>query len=576
MESREQLDAACRASAVGTWTFIVILVPFLISLGRLSHAQDLTALQIEHAGGAHVGTGIARQPGSASAAKSDTHYNRALALAQAGRLDEARVELLAGHVLHPRDKRFLAELGGVAFKQKNYAEAASWLHRALRIDPLDAYANDFLGSVYFLQGNLEAALKYWNRVNKPQIATVSTSPELKINPVLLDRAFAFSPAGLLRTEDLLLSQKRLDGLGVFATYKFRLAAREDGQFDLNLHAQERDGFGANRWAALLSACRGVFYRTLSPEYFNVSGSATNITSLVRWDAQKRRAALSYSSPLNQNPKYQYHFALDARNENWVIFPPLNGSAPAAAALNLERQAVSGGVSSFDKSRWSWSMDGELSHRQYRNVFAGAALAPSVLLAGYQLKQIARLNYELLRIPERRFFAKTSVSAETATIRADPANTFEKLQGALLARWLPQARTDDYAIQQQLRTGRTFGQVPFDELFMLGLERDNDLYMRAHIGTRDGRKGSAPLGRDYFLSNWEIDKNVYSNGLFGVKLSPFLDTGKITDASPGLGSEKWLWDTGLQLKFKILGVGLKFTYGKDLRSGGNSFYLSAQP
>ena len=29
--------------------------------------------------------------------------------------------------------------------------------------------------------------------------------------------------------------------------------------------------------------------------------------------------------------------------------------------------------------------------------------------------------------------------------------------------------------------------------MLGLERDNDLPMRAHIGTRDGRKGSAPGG-----------------------------------------------------------------------------------
>ena len=200
----------------------------------------------------------------------------------------------------------------------------------------------------------------------------------------------------------------------------------------------------------------------------------------------------------------------------------------------------------------------------------------MLLTGYQLKQIARLNYELLRIPERRFLTTAGVSAQTASIWSNPSHTFEKLQGSLLARWLPQMSGDDYAVQEQVRAGKTFGLDPFDELFMLGMERDNDLWMRAHIGTRDGRKGSAPMGRNYFLSNWEINKNIYHNGLFGVKLSPFLDTGKITDPLPGLGSKRWLWDAGIQAKTSVLGVVFTFTYGKDLRSGNNAFYLTARP
>lgn len=85
-----------------------------------------------------------------------------------------------------------------------------------------------------------------------------------------------------------------------------------------------------------------------------------------------------------------------------------------------------------------------------------------------------------------------------------------------------------------------------------------------------------MGRNYFLSNWEINKNIYHNGLFGVKLSPFLDTGKITDPLPGLGSKRWLWDAGIQAKTSVLGVVFTFTYGKDLRSGNNAFYLTAQP
>lgn len=98
-------------------------------------------------------------------------------------------------------------------------------------------------------------------------------------------------------------------------------------------------------------------------------------------------------------------------------------------------------------------------------------------------------------------------------------------------------------------------------------------MRGHIGTRDGYKGSAPLGRDYYLSNWETDKNVYGNGLVRLQLGPFLDTGKITDPIAGLGSHKWLWDIGLQVKLRVFGTGVVFSYGKDLRSGNNAFYLT---
>ena len=129
------------------------------------------------------------------------------------------------------------------------------------------------------------------------------------------------------------------------------------------------------------------------------------------------------------------------------------------------------------------------------------------------------------------------------------------------------------MQWRIRGGKTFGQTPFDELFMLGLERDNDLPMRAHIGTRHGQKGSAPLGRDYFLSNWETDKNVYSNGLLTVKVGPLLDMGKINDPSSGLGSQKWLFDTGAQTKMRVLGVSVALVYGKDLRTGNNAFYAT---
>ena len=511
----------------------------------------------------------------ASTRDAEIDYYYGSALAHLGRWDPARAAFLAGRRLRPRDERFPVELGGVAFKQKRYAEAARWLREGLKLAPNDAYAHDFLATIYFIEGNTEAALKYWNRIAKPHLENVRIEPGLRVDPALLDRALAFAPASTLRLPDFLTTQTRVEALGIFPAPKWHLDALDDGAFDMSFEAEERDGWGNGKWEALLSTFRGAIYSTAYPGYFNWGDSATNLTSLVRWDDQKRRFQAALSGPLEHNPKYRYQFGADLRNENWDLRQSSVGAAPVLGALNLRRYAVNGEMTSLNSGRWSWLAGGELSDRDYRNVLIGPSLPPAVLLSGYQLKQLAKLNYELVRVPERRFDTQTSIISQAGTIWSSRVHSFEKLQGTALTHWYPQIRGDDYAMQWQIRSGRTFGSVPFDELFMLGMERDNDLWMRGHVGTRDGQKGSAPLGRNYFLSNWEIDKRAYHNGFFNLKLSPFLDTGKVTDPLPGLGSRQWLWDTGIQAKLHVLGVGVTFIYGRDLRSGHNVFYATAQ-
>jgi hypothetical protein len=167
-----------------------------------------------------------------------------------------------------------------------------------------------------------------------------------------------------------------------------------------------------------------------------------------------------------------------------------------------------------------------------------------------------------------------LASGTGRIWAATPGLIQRLQVGAGARWLPRMTGDDYAVQTQFRAGKTFGNVPFDELFILGLERDNDLRLRAHIGTRDGRKGSAPMGRQYLLFNWEIDKVVYNAGFLALKLSPFLDIGRIANGPADLAPRHWLCDTGIQLKVQAFGVGFAFTFGKDLRSGKSAFYLAA--
>jgi hypothetical protein len=516
---------------------------------------------------------------------AELEYEYGVALARLERWDEARQALEAGLRLSPHDKRFFIELAGVAFKQKNYRAAAADLHRALRVDPQDAYANDFLASVYYLEDNPEAAVKYWNRAQesgpKPRIAGVRNDPPLRLRPALLDHAFAFSPASPLELAELRTSEARVRNLEVLPVARLELVARPEGDFDAVFHAQELNGFGHTKIEALLRTFRGLPFQEVTPEYFNLNHSAINVVSLERWDPDKRRTLLSVSGPFGllkaADPRWRYRLTSDVRNENWDIRNGFTGPSPILASLNMRREAFRAEIVRVAGWRWKWSAGAEVSRRDYRNVVVLGTMAPEFLVSGFELKQTASLRYELLRIPERRLRASASVGSQTARVWSEPAHAFEKLDALVEAHWLPRAKGDDYDTGWRARAGRTFGQIPFDELFMLGLDRDNELdndpTMRAHLAVRDGRKGSAPLGRNFFVANWETDKNVYSNGLLAVKLGPFFDTGKITDSTSTFGSQKWLCDTGAQAKLRILGLGVVFSYGKDLRTGNNAFFTT---
>lgn len=512
----------------------------------------------------------------------DDDYSCGMAFANAGRLDDARAAFLRGATSQPTQSRFFVELAGLEFLEKRYSKAADWMLRAERISPGDHYINDFLGTVFFLQGELEAALKYWNRVDKPKISKVQFEPSPSLDPVLLDRAISIVPGAILTREDVLATRTRLRMLEVFSNPSLQLRARADGTYDLWINARERSGFGRNKYEALLSTFGGVFFETVTPSYSNIENSSAMLRSLWRWDSEKRRIAASYSAPLHRKANWRYRVGLDLRNENWSVFNFSSLPQPSLGALNMRRSAGFVEINSAPRGRWTWQAAAEFSHRDFRSVTVESATADSPLRSdlvvnGYALKQTLQTNYSFVRLPERRYFANVFAISQVGRVwpehssdAAVDSHSFLKLQAGLKQDWSSNASAD-YEASHLLRAGKTFGTIPFDELFLLGVERDNDLLMRAHVGTHHGRKGSAPLGRNYFVSNFDANRKLWSNGMIAVRLGPFVDTGKITDSIDSLGTQKWLLDAGGQLKVQVLGFGVGLSYGRDLRAGKGAFY-----
>jgi tetratricopeptide (TPR) repeat protein len=515
---------------------------------------------------------IVRLLASNQSRSADMDYYLGLAYAHTGRSAEAAGAFEAGARLMPRDPRFPEELAGLAFQQKKYPRAARLLRRAVALAPRDDYANNFLATVYFLEGNLPAALQSWNRIGKPYVAQVRSEPRPSVSPALLDHAFVFSPAATLRLPQFYSTEARIRGLGIFPQYHFDLNALPNGNFNVVFRSRELDGFGgAGKWEAALLLLRGLPFQQFDPAYYNFHRAAINFDSMFRWDSQKRRLFLIASGPFQNGARYRWELATDLRDENWTLRKSFTGPAPVLASLNLRRETGRFGLAAYASGRVNWSIGVDFSHRDFRSVAPGAVLTPRMLASGNELKQSAQATAALLRVPGHRFALFGQAESQAARLWSQPSQSFEKLTGALAWRWFPQAEGDDYEMTQAVRAGHTFGQPPFDELFILGLDQDDDLPLRAHIATRDGRKGSAPMGRDYFLQNWEVDKNLYSNGLVRVQLGPLVDIGHITDPGTVFGSHEWLFDTGVEAKLRVLGVGVAFIYGKDLRSGNNAFY-----
>jgi tetratricopeptide (TPR) repeat protein len=520
---------------------------------------------------------VARLAQSMPARNPDVNFAYGMALARLNRLAEARAVLLAGARQCPTQKRFPIEIAGVAFEQKQYPAAAHWLRRALRLDPHDAYANNFLATVYFLSGNLPAALQYWNRIQKPSVATLDLDPHLRIHRLLLDRAFAFSPAAVLREPQLLTTETRLNALGIFPGYNIHLAARPDGSFDAVFRAQEQNGFGSGRLAALLSTLGGLPYETIYPSYANINRAAMNFDALLRWDAQKRRAWASLSAPLNGFPQWRWEISTDLRNENWDVRRSFTGIAPVLGSLNLERESIDATLTSLHSGALQWSLGGELAHRNFRDVIPGSAFTPQLLTPGFEIKQLSTLNASLLRLPEHRFTFTAGARSDFARTLTTPSWLSEKLQVSARAHWLPQMQGDNYEVTQQLRAGKIFGTVPFDDFFVFGMDRDDtDLAMRAHLATRDGRKGSSPIGEAYFLSNTDFYRRIYGNGLIAIHVGPLLDIGKMSAPTSGLSNGQWLVDTGVEARLTVLHTSVVLSYGRDLRSGANAFFGTVAP
>jgi tetratricopeptide (TPR) repeat protein len=500
---------------------------------------------------------------------ADLVFYHGLALARLERYGQARVVLETGRQRNPYDKRFPLELAGVAYRQRRFAEARSFLRKALQLDPSDEYGNDFLGTLYLTGGDLAAALKYWNRIDKPLIQDVEITPLPPIRPILRERAIAISGGQIFTLGRLRATETNLDRLGVFARRRIELTPGPEDRFNVTVRLLPAGSPFRGWLGRMLPLARSLPYEAIHFDRVNIAQRAVNFDSLWRWDANKRRIDLELAGPIRMSPRFRYRLAADARDENWSLPDQDENGGAGASDFKLKKLSFGGGFLFALTEKLEWATGLQLSKRGFQD-----AGDPGIFNDSWLFEQRNQLSYRLLDMPEQRVRVDSSARLRTGRVFTGATSRFGIVEGDLSAAWNPRVQNDAWQAYARLRAGKTFGEVPFDEFFQLGMERDNDLWLRGHAGARDGKKGAAPLGTDYTLLQTGFDRTLARFGFLEVRAGPFLDAGLVRGPSGRFGSQGWLFDTGIAAKIVVAG-GLSWSavYGRDLRAGTGVFYTS---
>jgi hypothetical protein len=418
------------------------------------------------------------------------------------------------------------EAASRAFRAGNYGDAKKWAARGGE----SAIQNELLATVYFLEGNLEAALKYWNRNKAPYLREVALDFKSRWDPVLLDHTLGIARATVLQASDLRFAQKQLAASGSFQSYRFDLNPVGDN-FDLALRAAEKPTWSPS------ATLRGLPFQTVTPSLTNLSGRGIHWTGLWRWDRSKRRVRTSISGPLSASTRYSV--SLDGRREAWNV---------QGSNIPVSRDQIEGHLRKVVNDRWSWASGAILVRRP----------------GNYTLKYSGAAEHDLVRIPEKKVTVGTAVRFEAGRTFSTRSR-IARIDSDSRLTWSPQASGDDYGVSIRVSAGRVWGDTPIDELFSAGVDRDGALQLRGHRATEDGKKGSGPLGRRYLLMNAEIAKDVWSKSFFKVRVVPFADIARMGTSYA---------DAGAEIRVSVASmVQLSVSFGRDLKNGRTVVFVN---
>src|SRR5436190_12475381 len=259
---------------------------------------------------------------------ADVYLNLGLVYGKMKEYQKAEDTLKEGSRRYPQDFRFHNELADLYLTNNDGDAAKSELRRSLVVDPNNNYASDLLATIDMSEGEVQSALRSWNKSGRPVIDDILHNYYLTFGSWVVRDAVAFHPAGVLRYDEWKTTESRLFETDNFTNVGLEIEpTRVPDQYNAIVRTTTKSNSLIN---FLFGVFKGAPIETTYVDLWNLANSGVNFNGNYRWDTNRRRIAGRLKIPVPFAGLMHLELGDTWRAERWdlspVIRPELKGKS----------------------------------------------------------------------------------------------------------------------------------------------------------------------------------------------------------------------------------------------------------
>ena len=495
------------------------------------------------------------------------------------RLEEAENHFLNALEINNRCEQCYLELGGIYFRKKEHQKAVQFIKRAIKINPDNEYSHDFLGTLYFINGLTNHALREWNRINKPIMANLSIENDRLKRKELIIKELRFSPGQMIRASMIRESRKRLDKIGNISNVSFNLVPHQESpeDFDLLLSFYEEKGFGKNLGFFLINLLGDIPQKTFYLDYKNIFDKNINVSASYRFNSLRKKYHILMTFPRFFDLPFYTSLAYTDKNEVWNL----------QEALPLQTR-IEGRIKTREFTiRFDYVYDDKISYSQFlkfksRNI-------PNTILSGKieeglffpEVRNIfsygGQFKLNLIHNLSKNIFSDFSLAYAVFSLKERDRSRFTKLSlTSENTKVWRRALSDDVVsnLLWRIMLGYSSTGIPLEDKFLLGIGPDAQYYLRAHSTTQGGRLGNSPVVDKFILSNLQYSHHLFRLFPFKIEGGLFIDCANIFGKNSIHYKNRFIVDVGVFSKIYLFKFPFILSYGHNFKEKVNSFYVGS--
>jgi tetratricopeptide (TPR) repeat protein len=466
------------------------------------------------------------------------------------------------------DSRFHIELADMFLENNDIESSKSELRRALAVDPNNNYASDQLATIDMSEGDVQSALRSWNKSGRPFINDILHNYYLSFGSWVVRDAVAFHPAGSLRYSEWKTTEARLLETETFSNVGLEI---EPTPVPDQYNAVVRTSTKTNSLSDFLfNLVKGAPASTSYLNIWNLGNSGVNFKGNYRWDANRRRAEGRIKMPVPIGGLTYLEIGNTWRAERWDLSHTIRAAARQRARFDYKANALHVQVKQIPHYRVELAAGFE-----YRNRAAKGDLPELFTDNRNTGKFTAETN---LRLADGKYQNRLHLEAFAARPSIIGNTRFTGGVAGLNNR-MTLSKDTRTCLDWSLKGGTAHGRLPVEDYFVLGLDYGNTTnLLRGHKAADHGKYGRGPMGTDFILLNTDIERHLKTIPLlntlgipfFTVKWEFFFDAAKTWDRNRVFQPSKLLLDVGAGLRFETPTHSFNLVYGRSLREGRNVF------